>query len=98
MADFSFIQDESIRGMMEEAFKIITDLHQWDTIIQFHLRYESFMTTEDRNIINIINNINNGKYGHSGASIGFLMRTMEEIARFGLEQYKHKYLERKTNK
>ena len=92
--DFSWIIQDYNREIIESAYRCITRLHKWKFMQEFEPRQdEGFMGCSHPTVVDIMTNIND-EYGlHSGASLGYAMRTMQKIARIGLEEFKRDYLE-----
>lgn len=93
--DFSWMNCDMNREMIGSAYDIITYREKWHFIQEFEPNYdEGFMMCKNMEILKIMNEINETyKGGHSGASIAFTMRSMQKIARMGLEKYKEEYLQ-----
>jgi hypothetical protein len=80
--------------MYETAFNAITQLELWTYMKNFC--GESFMFSKDTEVDHIYNKIVElGYAGHSGCSFGCTMRTMEFIAKHGLDTFEKYYLEKK---
>lgn len=93
--DFSWIIQDSNRDIIKSAYRCITRLHKWKFMQEFEPRQaEGFMGCSHPTVVDIMTNIND-EYdtGHSGASLAYTMRTMQKIARIGLEKFKQDYLE-----
>jgi len=90
---FNFIPN-SQRIMYETAFNSITHLELWNFMRDF--QGESFMFSNRREVERIYEKIENlGYYGHSGSSFGMILREMQYIAKYGLDEYENLY--RKNN-
>ena len=88
---FDFITDSSDREMYETAFTAITQLELWPYLKSFN--EESFMFSDSKQVNEIYKKIEQLGYGgHSGASFGCTMRTMQFIANRGVDGFKEKYL------
>ena len=89
--DFSKIQDTYLRQMMENAFNAITATEGgWDFIRTF--AEESFMFSHNPIVHTISDNmVKLGFDGHSGASFGWTMRSMEYLAKHGKEAFLVKF-------
>ena len=86
---FNFVPEYE-RIMYETAFNAITQLELWTYMKNF--KGESFMFSNDKEVNWIYSKIENlGYCGHSGASFGFIMRTMEYIAKNGLNKFQEEY-------
>ncbi len=78
------------RKMYETAFNAITQLELWPYVNNFNSK--SFMFSNSEEVDRIYNKIEELGYGgHSGASFGFTMRTMEYIGKNGLAKFKEEY-------
>ena len=87
---FEFITSTSDRRMYETAFNAITQLELWPYMRNF--QGASFMFSDSPEVDRIYEKIENlGYAGHSGASFGFTMRTMEFIAKHGLQRFEQDY-------
>lgn len=86
MEDFAFISDNHEREMYKSAYDVITRMKMWEYLRDFDPGDNGFMfSRNDENIMNLMNEINkNYKGGHSGFSMGFTMRKMQSIAKYGL--------------
>jgi hypothetical protein len=86
---FDFIPSDE-RIMYETAFNSITQLELWDYLKNFDT--QSFMFSNNEEIQRIYNKIEElGYTGHSGSSFGFIMRSMEYIAKNGLTKFEEEY-------
>lgn len=85
--DFSWHPDPFMRVEGPIAIKVINEIPGgWDMLKNFNGR--SFIwhaTPQIENMINMINSASGNN--HSGASLGFLMRHMETIAKNGWDDY-----------
>jgi hypothetical protein len=86
--------NERDRLMFSNAWRAITLTENWDFV---KADIESFTWSDDP-IIDIISAKMDelGYNGHSGASFGYTMRTMQYIARNGEEKFKEDYLKNRT--
>lgn len=89
--DFSKITDDHVRQMMENAYEAITATEGgWDFMKTFS--EESFMFSRNPLVETISDNmVKLGYDGHSGASFGWTMRTMEYLAKHGKEAFLTKF-------
>ena len=88
--DFSFVKDASVREMFEDAYKAITAAGAWE-FVERDPGDGGFMFSSDPYSVAISNAM---KYdGHSGASYGWTMRVMQQIARGGWGQFVKGYVE-----
>jgi hypothetical protein len=87
---FNFIP-ENERSMYTTAYNAITQLELWDYMRNFN--EESFMFSSAKEVSKIYEKIGELGYGgHSGASFGFIMRQMQQIAKNGLQEYISRYI------
>ncbi len=85
-SDFALIHDEHSREMLENAYNAIILAEGWDYLKNFN--EESFMFSSNPMVKSISDNmITLGYNGHSGASFGWTMRTMEYLAKHGKEAF-----------
>lgn len=84
--DFESIHDSHSRQMLENAYNAITMAGGWDFMKTFS--EESFMFSSHP-MVNSISDamINLGYNGHSGASFGWTMRSMEYLSKHGKEAF-----------
>lgn len=82
MSRFDFITDEHERMMLEDAYNAITLSENWDFVKQ---DCASFMFSQSPKIWEITAKMN--YTGHSGASFGLTMRTMQFIAKHGMDAF-----------
>lgn len=86
---FEYTNDRD-RAMFANAWQAITLTENWDFV---KADIESFMWSDDPRIDIISSKMEAlGYNGHSGASFGYTMRTMQYIARNGEEKFKEDYL------
>ena len=87
---FEYIKDSWQREMLVNAWQAITITENWDFVKQ---DIDSFMWSNDPRINIISKKMEElGYNGHSGASYGFTMRTMQYIAQNGEKKYKEQVL------
>ena len=87
---FDYIKDSWSRDMFINAWQAITLTETWDFVKQ---DIESFMWSDDPRVKRIYNKIEElGYMGHSGASFGCTMRTMQYIAKYGEKKFKEEQL------
>ncbi len=91
VSDFEAIKDTHVREMMKNAYDAITMAEGgWDYMKTFN--EESFMFSSNPMVQTISKNIEAlGYTGHSGASFGWTMRTMEYLAKKGKEAFITKF-------
>jgi len=84
--DFSFIQPSYMVPMLKNAFDAITTEELWDWIkTESPPENKGYMFWEHPNISRISSHMDS--IGHSGASFGSTMRTMELIAKNGWDAF-----------
>ncbi len=90
-SDFQAIKDTHIRAMMENAYHAIAMADGgWNCMKTFN--EESFMFSSNPMVQTISKNMETlGYTGHSGASFGWTMRTMEYLAKYGKEAFISKF-------
>jgi hypothetical protein len=87
---FDYIKDDWTRDMLINAWQAINITETWDFVKQ---EIESFMFSNDPRVKIIYDKIEElGYTGHSGASFGFTMRTMQYIATHGAKKFKEEQL------
>ena len=83
--EFAYVKDVWTREMLVNAWQAITNTELWDFVKE---DIDSFMFSQDPRVTRIYNKMEELGYGgHSGASFGFTMRTMQFIAKHGEEEY-----------
>jgi hypothetical protein len=83
--DFSFINDQHSKQMLEDGYNTISNLELWDWMKTFVPEEgKGFMFSNHENITKIGNAM---KTGHSGSSFGWTMRNLEAIAKDGWNEY-----------
>lgn len=91
--EFAYVKDQWTREMLVNAWQAINQTELWDFVKE---DIDSFMFSHDPRVTRIYNKMEELGYGgHSGASFGFTMRTMQFIAKHGEEEYKKKLLAQK---
>ncbi len=84
--DFSFIQSQNDRAMLEDAFQAVSKAEAWNLLKDPSVPGKNgFMFSQNPAIEAISAHMKYG--GHSGASYAFTMRQMEFIAKNGWEAY-----------
>lgn len=87
--DFSFMKSPD--SALISAYSVVQNNEAWKLLSNF--KGESFMFTKQPKIVSLMNKINDAYGGgHSGASIGCLMRQLEYIAKNGFSEYKQEYI------
>lgn len=92
MSRFDFIEDETFRMCLEDAYDAVEEMNVWEYLrcTIFHsfsyyhgpfpeLHEELLQKADKRNL-------------HSGASYGITMRNIEQIAKNGFDQWKTDYI------
>ena len=92
--DFSFVKDETTRVMFDDAYKAIDSVFGAWEFVERDPGDGGFMFSSDPYSVAISNAM---KYdGHSGASYGWTMRVMQQIARVGWDRFVAEYREPQT--
>jgi hypothetical protein len=87
---FDYIKDNWTRDMLINAWQAISITETWDFVKQ---DIDSFMFSDNPRVNIIYNKMEELGYGgHSGASFGFTMRTMQFIAKYGEKKYMEQVL------
>jgi hypothetical protein len=86
--DFSFMESNSA-NMLYTAYICVNKSHAWDALANFNEL--SYMFCEDPFIKELMYKINETYNGHSGCSLGWTMRQLECIAKFGYTEYSGLY-------
>ena len=91
MADFSFINSDTIRRNVENGYAAVSQLELWSWLKTFEPdEDDGFMFSSHPNVTNIGNKMESlpNPPGHSGSSFAFTMRDLQYIAKNGMEKYK----------
>lgn len=92
--DFPASPDLSFMKSPDSAFisgySVVNNNEAWKLLSNF--KGDSFMFTKEPEIVSLMDKINDAYGGHSGASIGCLMRQLEYIANNGFSKYKQEYI------
>jgi hypothetical protein len=82
--DLSF-HDTNSANMIYSAYICVSNEECWNVIANFN--ETSFMFSQDPVIKELMSKINENYNGHSGASLGWTMRQLEFIAKYGYTEY-----------
>lgn len=89
MLNFEFVEDKTERLMLTNAYNAINLTELWDFVSS---DIESFSFSNDSRLYEISSMMKKLGYdGHSGSSFGWTMRSMQYIARNGLDKFKLLY-------
>jgi len=83
--DLSFLDTHS-SNMLYTAYICANKYERWDALANF--KDHSFMFCEDPVIKELLYKVNESYNGHSGASLGWTMRQLECIAKYGYTEYR----------
>jgi len=85
--DLSFIKDNHNREMILEAYNVIHKNELWGKLRNLTPNeHEGFMFSQNPEIIKIMDLVNEkSTTGHSGLSMAITMRTIQQVARFGVD-------------
>lgn len=88
--NFDFINNLNNKKMITSAYQVMQqNTHFWKILENFD--EESFMFSNNKEVINIMGKIDIAyNSGHSGASMGLIMRELEYIAKNGFQAYKER--------
>jgi hypothetical protein len=91
---FYFIRDSWERKMLENAYQAISELELWDWLKMYEPGERGFMCSDDDNILIISEKMQllPNPPNHSGSSFGYIMRTMEYIAKTSLDKLKEDFI------
>lgn len=90
-SDFEFIDSSQEKNNMRLAYASVKKRNFMPEIKAFD--EESFMTTDNRKILEIMNTINKDSNEiHSGCSIAWTMQQLRFIARYGEDKYIKEWL------
>ncbi len=91
---FDFIRDSWERKMLENGYQSISELELWDWLQTFKHDEHGFMCSNHENILLISQKMQSlpNPPNHSGSSFGHIMRTLEYIAKNGMDKFKHEIL------
>tara|TARA_R110002072_G_scaffold280876_1_gene443313 strand:+ start:6280 stop:6573 length:294 start_codon:yes stop_codon:yes gene_type:complete len=86
---FNFVKDVYTKKVFEETFQIISNIDGgWEFLKTFEPhKNKGFMFSDHPILSNISRAVEKCNHGHSGASWGMTMRTMECIAKNGWDDY-----------
>lgn len=77
--DFSAYSEDS-QEMLTSAYNVITRMEKWNYIKETQPGDGGYTFTSNEELVKIMNEINNDYQYHSGASLGWTMRVMQQIA------------------
>ena len=91
---FYFIRDSWERKMLENGYQAISELELWEWLKTYEPGERGFMCSDHNNILVISEKMQllPNPPNHSGSSFGYIMRTMEYIAKNGLDKLKDDYI------
>lgn len=85
---FEFIEDELYRDTLIRTYRAITNVNAWEFMMTFSPDTEKgFMFSSHPILGDIYEETERMGVGHSGASWGITMRSMEMIAKEGLQKF-----------
>lgn len=90
---FEFISDIHNRNMISSAYMVVSRLNKWNVLYNFLPNLDQgFMFTKHEEILSIMNQIDEEPMsGHSGCSMGFTMRNIHFIARYGYHEFQNEW-------
>ena len=91
VGDFSFIDDMLFRNAHDKTYQAITNLDGWDFMRSFTPNdTQGFIYSSHEMLDAISSETDRLGVGHSAASFGITMRSMEMIAKEGWQKYVQK--------
>lgn len=90
---FEFISNIHNRNMISSAYTVISRLNKWNVLYNFipHPN-KGIVWTDNAEIQLLMNQIDTEtKMGHSGSSMGFTMRNIHFIARYGYHEFQNEW-------
>lgn len=90
---FDFINDAMEKYMISTAYTAISKSNKWNILYHFLPKpREGFMWTQNQEILSIMNNVaDETEFGHSGCSMGFTMRNIHFIAKYGYHEFRKEW-------
>jgi hypothetical protein len=86
--ELDLVTDPMTRRMLEDAYRTITQAQKWQVLYNYDPHQsQSFMMTQDPEILDIMHSVNENHNYHSGFSLALTMRNMHTIAHNGLDEY-----------
>lgn len=93
--DFSFIKDQLIRETLSHDFKAIDNIEGAWSLFKLHDPGKSFMYHTGGQLWSFIKEKMSNNHSH--ATMGYSMRIMETIAKYGWGEYVKSQLEKQMN-
>ena len=87
---FAYINDKRIRNNLQNGWQAVTITESWQYLN--NVKMASFMWSNDPKVSEIGNKMEELGAGHSGASFGSTMRSLEHIAKHGESSFKRIFL------
>tara|TARA_B110000977_G_scaffold198802_1_gene284519 strand:- start:1915 stop:2313 length:399 start_codon:yes stop_codon:yes gene_type:complete len=95
--DFSKHPDEFMQSEGPYAYQVITDLDAWNIMKTSPPTGQGYMFWNNPEIVKIRSAIDERRPVHSGASMGFLMQHMHNIAVHGWDNYYNEFILKQYN-
>ena len=90
---FNFMKYRDDAKMLTSAYSVINRLEKWIYMRDFVVdKNTGFMFNKDLEMNSIMDEISKAYVGHSGTSMGIIMRTIQYIAKNGFRKFRRKYL------
>ena len=86
---FAYINDKRIRNNLQNGWQAVTITESWRYLNT--VKMETFMWSSDPKVYEIGNKMSELGAGHSGASFGSTMRSLEYIAKHGEPSFRNQY-------
>ena len=86
--DFSFVKDKLSRETLDLTYQAVTNTSSWDFLREYSPpKDQGFMFASHPQLSKIVWECEKLGCGHSGASWGLALRTMDAIAKKGWDNY-----------
>lgn len=90
--DFEFAEPESVGQMLISAYNVITREEKWKFLHDYdESEQHGFIWSRDTEINILLGKIEDDSGGHSGSSMGYTIRKMHYIAKYGYNEFKNEW-------
>jgi len=90
--NFTFIESDHYRRMVQTAYYTISNLNEWDFIRRYKpSESRGYLFDNDPRIQNILTQIDNNYGGHSGTSLALSIRSIQKIASIGFSEFERTF-------
>jgi len=91
-ADFEFVELECVRRMLFSAYNVIIREEKWKFLHDYNVSEETgFLWARDTELNILLGKIEDDYGGHSGSSMGYTIRKMHYIAKYGYNEFKNEW-------